>query len=359
MTINNNILNSLKGAKVLVTGSTGFKGSWLCTWLAEIGAQVTGFSLPAKSDAPLFDQLKLRDRIDQYDGDIRDFNSIKSVIEKTKPEAIIHLAAQALVRYGYQNPKGTFDTNVGGGINLLEALRNCSYVRALVFITSDKCYKNKEWIWGYRENDELGGTDPYSASKAAVENIFNGYYQSFIETNREMDAVTTRAGNVIGGGDLSPDRIVPDCIRALRTQAPIEVRNPVATRPWQHVLEPLSGYLTLTSEILKNPNNTRGAWNFGPNTENVRPVKELADLAINIWGSGSVSVQQDHSAPHESNLLMLSSDKAKTRLGWRPVWNFERCVTEAITWYQKVDSGQNPLDLTVAQISSYVSSSFE
>ena len=357
MTITPGILTGLKGTRILVTGSTGFKGSWLCTWLAEMGAEISGFSLPPKPDEPLFDQLRLRDRIDQHDGDIRDYNLINDVIKKTKPEAIIHLAAQALVRHGYQNPKETFDTNVGGGINLLEAVRNCPDVRALVFITSDKCYKNKEWIWGYRENDELGGPDPYSASKAAAENVFEGYYKSFLTTNRTLGAVTARAGNVIGGGDLSEDRIVPDCIRALRTKTPIKVRNPIATRPWQHVLEPLSGYLTLTAKILKNPNEISGAWNFGPNTENIRPVKELAELASEIWGSGSVNVQKDQFSPHESNLLMLSSDKAKSQLAWNPLWNFERCVAETINWYQRVDEGQNPLDLSLSQISSYISSS--
>ncbi len=352
--ITSTVLNSFKGVPVLVTGSTGFKGSWLCTWLTEIGAQVSGFALPPKPDAPLFDQLRLRDRIDQYDGDIRNYSLIKEVIEKTKPQAIIHLAAQSLVRHGYQKPKETFDTNVGGSINLLEAVRNSSDVRALVFITSDKCYKNKEWIWGYRENDELGGTDPYSASKSAAENVFEGYYQSFLKLNKNIGAVTARAGNVIGGGDLSKDRIVPDCIRALRAKTPIEVRNPVATRPWQHVLEPLSGYLTLTARIFENPDKITGPWNFGPNTENVRPVKELAEFASKIWGSGSVNVQPDHFAPHESNLLMLSSDKAKSLLAWSPLWGFERCVENTINWYQKIDNGENPLDLTRAQITSYV-----
>ena len=357
MTITPSTLKGLKGKRILVTGSTGFKGSWLCTWLTEMGAEVFGFALPPKPDAPLFDQLKLRHRIDQHDGDIRDYNLINEVIKKTKPEVIIHLAAQALVRQSYQNPKETFDTNVGGGINLLEAVRNCPDVRALVFITSDKCYKNKEWIWGYRENDELGGPDPYSASKAATENVFEGYYQSFLKTNRAIGAVTARAGNVIGGGDLSEDRIIPDCIRALRTKTPIKVRNPIATRPWQHVLEPLSGYLTLTARLLKNPNEISGSWNFGPNTEDVRPVKEVAELASKIWGFGSVNVQKDQSANRESNLLMLSSDKAKSQLAWHPLWNFERCVTKTIDWYQKVDKGQNPLDLTLSQISSYISGS--
>ena len=203
----------------------------------------------------------------------------------------------------------------------------------------------------------MEGADPYSASKAAAENVFEGYYQSFLKTNRNIGAVTTRAGNVIGGGDLSEDRIVPDCIRALRSEETIEIRSPAATRPWQHVLEPLSGYLTLTARILEKPEELIGAWNFGPNTENVRPVKELAELATEIWGKGSVKTHKDNSAPHESNLLMLSSDKAKSKVGWNPLWNFERCVTETVNWYQKLDGGENPLDLTLAQISPYVAKS--
>jgi CDP-glucose 4,6-dehydratase len=357
MTISSDTLNSLKGKRVLVTGSTGFKGSWLCTWLVEIGAIVYGFALPPKLGAPLFDQLQLGNRIDQHNGDIRNFSDIEDVIKQTRPEIIIHLAAQALVRRSYHNPKETFDTNIGGGINLLEAVRNSLDVKALVFITSDKCYRNKEWIWGYRENDEIGGPDPYSASKAAAENVFEGYYQSFLSDKDQFGAVTARAGNVIGGGDLSEDRIVPDCIRALRNENPIEVRNPLATRPWQHVLEPLSGYLTLAINILKSPAETTGAWNFGPNTENVRPVIELAEMATNIWGRGSVDILQDILAPHESNLLMLSSDKAKSQLAWQPLWNFERCVSETIEWYRKTDAGNDPLELTLAQISSYVSGS--
>ncbi len=359
MTISLNSLNKLKGKRVLVTGSTGFKGSWLCTWLIDLGANVSGFALPPKPDAPLFEQLKLDSRIAQYNGDIRQYDSINNVIEKTKPEIIIHLAAQALVRHGYQNPKETFDTNIGGSINLLESVRNCNNVRALIFITSDKCYKNKEWLWGYRENDELGGQDPYSASKAATENVFEGYYQSFLKEKKNIGAVTTRAGNVIGGGDLSSNRIVPDCVRAIKGRYPIEIRNPGATRPWQHVLEPLSGYLTLAAKILENSESIKGSWNFGPDTENVHSVEDLARFAVKVWGEGSVKITEEPTSPHESNLLMLSSDKAKSQLAWRPVWNFERCVTETIDWYKNVDDGKNPIDLTMAQISSYISDSEE
>jgi len=343
-----------KGKRVLVTGSTGFKGSWLCTWLTELGANVSGLALPPAEDAPLFDQLKLRDRVDQHDGDIRDLNFVQRVLDRTEPEIVIHLAAQALVRLSYDVPKDTLDTNIGGGINLLEAIRKCDAVKALVFITSDKCYRNKEWDWGYRENDELGGPDPYSASKAAAELVFATYHESFFQQREGFQAATTRAGNVIGGGDFSKDRIIPDCIRALKDNKPIVVRNPISTRPWQHVMEPLSGYLAVAEYLLAGNGEGRPSWNFGPDAENVRTVKELADKAVDIWGSGSVDVQINRNAPHEAKLLMLISDKAKSILGWRPRWDFNEAVSQTIQWYKDVDAGEDPLEVTRSQIAAYM-----
>jgi len=348
--------STFAGRKVLVTGSTGFKGSWLCTWLKELGAEVSGLALPPEPDAPLFDQLKLRERIDQHDGDIRDFDFVKSVFDKVRPEVVIHLAAQALVRLSYDIPKGTLDTNIGGGINLLEAIRGCESVKALVFITSDKCYRNKEWDWGYRENDELGGPDPYSASKAAAELVFATYHEAYFQKRDGFQAATTRAGNVIGGGDFSKDRIIPDCIRALKNGDPIIVRNPVSTRPWQHVMEPLSGYLAVAEFLLAGNGEDRPSWNFGPDTENVRTVKELAETAVEVWGSGTVDVQIDPNAPHEAKLLMLISDKAKSLLGWRPRWDFSQAVTQTVDWYKQVENGTDPLEVTRTQIESYMGS---
>ncbi|PIW30991.1 MAG: CDP-glucose 4,6-dehydratase [Rhodospirillales bacterium CG15_BIG_FIL_POST_REV_8_21_14_020_66_15] len=345
--------SQLKGRRVLVTGSTGFKGSWLCAWLTDLGAEVTGLALPPKEDAPLYGQLRLADRIDQHFVDIRDYAAVAGLLERAAPEVIIHLAAQALVRRSYAEPMETFHTNVTGGINLLEAVRLTPSVRCLVFITSDKCYRNKEWEHGYHEDDVLGGPDPYSASKGAVELVFSGYQDSFFRARDGLIAATARAGNVIGGGDMAMDRIVPDCIRALRAGKPVVVRNPTATRPWQHVLEPLSGYLTLAVRQLADDDTAAGAWNFGPDPENVRPVQELAETAVGAWGAGEVRVQRDPDAPHEATLLMLDSTKAKQGLGWRPRWDFTSGITRTVDWYRAVDGGADPVDVTRRQIAEY------
>jgi len=343
-----------KGRRVLVTGSTGFKGSWLCTWLLHLGANVSGFALPPTEDAPLFDQLNLRDRIDQHDGDIRDLETVHAMMAVTKPEIVFHLAAQPLVRYSYDEPKETFDTNVAGAVNLMEAIREGDTVKALVFVTSDKAYRNKEWIWGYRENDELGGHDPYSASKAAAELVFASYQGSFFKNRPNFAAASVRAGNVIGGGDMSLDRIVPDCIRAVRNDDEIVLRNPQSTRPWQHVLEPLSGYMAVAAGLLSDPENTIGAWNFGPDVENVRTVEELTQTAIEVWGAGSLRVERDANQPHEANLLMLNSDKAKSELGWRVHWDFEAAVINTVSWYKRVHDGEDPIAVTDEQLDAFV-----
>lgn len=343
-----------KGKRILVTGSTGFKGSWLCTWLLHLGAEVSGLALPPEPDAPLFNQLRLRDRIDQYDGDIRDMDTVREMLKATQPEVIFHLAAQPLVRYSYDEPKLTFDTNVSGAVNLLDAIRGEACVKALVFVTSDKAYRNKEWVWGYRENDELGGHDPYSASKAAAELVFAGYQDSFFMKRSDFAAASVRAGNVIGGGDMSKDRIVPDCIRAFINNDEIVLRNPQSTRPWQHVLEPLSGYMAVAAGLLNDPENARGAWNFGPDAENVRTVEELTETAISVWGGGNLCVERDASQPHEANLLMLNSDKAKSNLGWRVHWDFTAAVTNTVSWYKRVHDGEDPIFVTDEQIEAFV-----
>ena len=342
-----------KGRQILVTGSTGFKGSWLSAWLADLGAQVTGLALAPAADAPLFDQLRLRERIDQHFVDVRDFSAVTELVDRCAPEIIIHLAAQALVRRSYAEPLETFHTNVTGGINLLEAVRLQPSVRSLVFITSDKCYRNMEWERGYHEDDRLGGPDPYSASKGAAELVFTGYQESFFRTRPGLIAATARAGNVIGGGDMSLDRIVPDCIRALRAGDPVVLRNPSATRPWQHVLEPLSGYLTLAARQIAGDETAAGAWNFGPDAENVRPVQDLAETAVAVWGTGEVRVQQDPNAPHEATLLMLDSGKAKDALGWHPRWDFTTGIANTVEWYQAVDGGADPVDVTRSQTAVY------
>jgi len=343
----------LRDSRILVTGTTGFKGSWLGTWLADLGAKVVGFALPPEADAPLFQQLKLPDRIDQHYGDVRDKAAVDAVFAKARPDIVIHMAAQALVRKSYAEPKETFDVNIGGSVNILEAARATSSIRSLVFVTSDKCYRNKEWIWGYRENDELGGSDPYSASKACAELVFASYQDSFFAAGSSLVAAAARAGNVIGGGDFSADRIVPDCIRALSGNRAITLRNPNSVRPWQHVLEPLSGYLQLAQWLLSKPDIARGSWNFGPDAENVRTVEELASLAVRHWGSGEIKSEIVAGAPHEAGLLMIDAAKAKIRLGWRPRWNFDQAVANTVNWYRQVHDGADPLAVTRAQIADY------
>ena len=347
-------LGSLRGRRVLVTGSTGFKGSWLSSWLVGLGADVRGFALPAPAEAPLFGLLRLEARIHQTYGDIRDPTAILGALHEHQPEAVIHLAAQALVRTSYEAPRATFETNVMGGVNLIEAIRATPSVKALVFITSDKCYRNKEWAWAYRENDELGGADPYSASKAAAEIVFQCYQDSFLGKEPGLVAATTRAGNVIGGGDRARDRIVPDCVHAVETGTPIRLRNPNATRPWQHVLEPVSGYLLLAARMLGGERGLAGAWNLAPNVENVRTVREVAERIVARFGAGAVVAAPDAQAPHEAQLLMLSSDKAKTQLGWRPRWDFATAVDRTVDWYRGVAAGEDAVALTERQIAAYV-----
>ena len=342
-----------RGRRVLVTGSTGFKGGWLCAWLTELGAEVHGLALGPEPGAPLFEQLRLGQRITQHDQDLRDAEATAATVAAIEPELVLHLAAQALVRRGYAEPRLTFETNLGGGVNLLEAVRATPSVRALVFITSDKCYRNREWSWGYRENDQLGGPDPYSASKAAAELVFAAYQESFFRKRPGFAAATARAGNVIGGGDWSCDRIVPDCVRALIAGRPIVLRHPDATRPWQHVLEPLSGYLALGAALLAGDSRAVGAWNFGPDVDAVRPVRALAEAAVAIWGQGQVRIEPQPDAPHEAGLLMLNNDKAKTLLGWRPRWSFEQALAHTFNWYREVGAGADPLAATRRDLAAY------
>lgn len=346
----------IKGKKVLVTGHTGFKGSWLTTWLLWHGAEVTGYALPPEGERCHFNLLGLAERIRHVEGDVRDLGALQRTFDEAQPEFVFHLAAQALVRASYQDPKSTFDANVGGAVNLLEAVRACDAVKTLVFITSDKCYRNHEWVWGYRETDELGGDDPYSASKAAAELVFASYRKSFFAKRPGFTAATARAGNVIGGGDFAKDRIIPDCIRALENGQPITVRNPDATRPWQHVLEPLSGYMALARALASGTAGSISGegWNFGPDKVSNRTVGELVERVIGTWGSGEMIVDRPPDAPHECRLLHLNCDKADSELGWRPTWDFGRGTDETTLWYQQVLAGGSPAwDVTNGQIAAY------
>ena len=341
-----------EGRRVFVTGDTGFKGSWLCIALKELGADVTGYALPPAGERDQFRAAHLDRLVRHHNGDVRDTDHLTRVFSGSAPEVVFHLAAQPLVRVSYDDPKTTFDTNIGGTINILEMVRCSPQVRALVVITSDKCYRNNEWIWGYRENDALGGDDPYSASKAAAELVFTAYAASFFQ-NQRLGAATVRAGNVIGGGDWSPARIVPDCIRALETGEPVVLRNPESTRPWQHVLEPVCGYLLLGARLLQDPRRHSGSWNFGPRPERARTVRELAEKIIESWGYGSVKVANNPEAPYEAGLLQLNCDKARIELGWEARWDFSTAARETGLWYRRFVAGESPLELSREQIHRY------
>lgn len=341
------------GKRVFVTGHTGFKGTWLTFLLREMGAEVMGYALPPDPARSHFAMLDLGSRIGHVVGDIRDAAALSAALDQFQPEYVFHLAAQALVRRSYDDPVETFSTNVAGSVNILEAVRKCASVRSLVFITSDKCYENVEWVWGYRENDRLGGHDPYSASKAAAEIVFSAYARSFFVARPQLGAATTRAGNVIGGGDWSADRIVPDCIRAIESGAPIRLRNPGATRPWQHVLEPLGGYLLLGACLREAPGTFAGSWNFGPSTDEVRTVEEVAGSMIRHLGRGRIEIEGSQNHQHEARLLQLSCDKARQLLGWSPRWHVEKTLEATAQWYGAVLAGKDAPAVTRQQIRDY------
>jgi len=342
------------GKRVLVTGHTGFKGSWLALWLKELGADVSGIALAPEYEGSHFELLGLDREIRHTIGDIRDLDALARAAQDVQPDIVFHLAAQALVRRSYDDPKTTFDTNVGGSVSVLEVVRHCDSVQALVIITSDKAYLNKEWPWGYRENDELGGHDPYSASKAGAEMACMAYRHAFFERRHELGVATTRAGNVIGGGDWADDRIIPDCMRALRDGRPIKLRHPIATRPWQHVLDPLNGYLQLAAALLREPKRYSGSWNFGPELEKSLNVREVAEHAVSLWGSGHVEESPETDAPFEHRLLQLSIDKAKLDLGWRPRWSSVAAIEQTVDWYRRVNAGETAATVSVSQIQAFM-----
>jgi CDP-glucose 4,6-dehydratase len=353
MTNMNEIFKTFSGRRVFITGHTGFKGSWLAFLLHEVGADVMGFALPPTGEINHFDLLGLEKKIKHVVGDIRNVSLVANTMKEFQPEYVFHLAAQALVRPSYEDPATTFSTNVTGSVNLLDAVRNCESVRSLVYITSDKCYENVEWIWGYRENDQLGGRDPYSASKAAAEIVFSSYERSFFEKRSLLGAATTRAGNVIGGGDWAIDRIIPDCIRAIEADEPIRLRNPGATRPWQHVLEPLAGYLLLSARLYEEPKRWIGSWNFGPSTQEVRTVQNVAEIIIKHMGKGRIEIFEPPTLLHEARLLQLNCDKAHQLLGWYPRWNSAQTLEATAVWYKTVLNGGNAEEITRTQLHEF------
>ena len=354
----------LRDKRVLVTGHTGFKGSWLATWLHLLGARVTGLALPPESEEDHFVQLQLPQYIEHIEGDIRDVDVVQSVMRDAQPEFVFHLAAQPLVRRSYDEPKLTFDTNVGGSVNVLEAIRATDSVRVAIMVSTDKCYRSREWAWGYRENDELGGSCPYSASKACAELVLSSYQKSFFDNADGPRIGSVRAGNVIGGGDWAEDRIVPDSIRALRSNNEIVLRNPNAVRPWQHVLEPLGGYLLLATKLYGDSSGRYvGSWNFGPDKmaeshgfEGDLTVGRLVETVTESWGADENTVANNGEDAHrpETSCLRLNCDKAYYQLGWRPLWDFGRTVAHTVSWYKNWLQGHDAWDLTTGQIAEYM-----
>jgi len=344
-------LSVYRGRTVLITGHTGFKGSWLALWLAKLGAKVVGISLDEGNSDGIFQRAALQKKVTHMIGDIRNGEFIKNMVALHQPEIVFHLAAQPLVRESYEQPAATFHTNVLGTVHVLEAIRNSPNVKAAIMITSDKCYKNKGWVWGYREQDELGGHDPYSASKACAEMVIDSYINSFFQQANHQAIASVRAGNVIGGGDWAKDRIVPDCMRALLDGKTISLRNPRATRPWQHVLEPLSGYLLLGSQLWHNRDRI-GSWNFGPDLHSIVPVQELVEKIIHSWGTGSWEQVDDTNTKHEAHLLSLDYSKAKFMLQWTPRLTMDQTITMTVDWYKNFHT-QDVYALCAKQIDFY------
>jgi CDP-glucose 4,6-dehydratase len=342
---------------VWLSGATGFKGSWLAEWLLLLGARVHGYSLPPETTPALFHQLQLAGRITDETNDVRDPVAVRKSIETVQPDFVFHLAAQSLVRLSYEQPVETYTTNVMGTIHVMEALRGLEKPCAAVLITTDKCYENREWLYGYREEDPLGGYDPYSSSKAAAEIAIAAWRRSFFN-NHPVKIASARAGNVIGGGDWAKHRIVPDCIRALQKNQSILVRNPDSTRPWQHVLEPLSGYLRLAACLAQPATGNRqlaSAFNFGPAHESNRTVKELVTEVLKYW-PGKWKDKSDAKAAHEAKLLQLGTDKASALLGWSPVWNFSSAIEFTMHWYRRAGKKSAPAmfqKLTTSQSRKY------
>lgn len=343
-----------RGKRVLLTGHSGFKGGWFTTWLHRLGAEVTGISLPPPNTPNLFSLAEIARYCDSYFCDIRDAAALASIVKRTRPEIVFHLAAQSLVRASYRQPVETFSTNVLGTVHLLDALRGLDSVRVAVMITTDKVYRNNEWYWPYREDDVLGGHDPYSASKAACEMVIESYRNAYL-AEQGVALASARAGNVIGGGDWSQDRLIPDAVRAWQTGEALQVRNPQAVRPWQHVLEPLWGYLRLAESLAASP-GISGAYNFGPATDDVATVREVVTLAQSAYGSGSVDFG-DVEGPHEAGWLALEIAKADTILGVRPRWSLSQAIERTMAWYRLQRGGASARDLCLRDLAVFEASS--
>lgn len=348
------------GKKVFITGHTGFKGSWLSLWLSSLGANVTGYALTPPTQPSLFELCSIDQCITSVIGDVRDGEKLTQIMQEVQPEIVIHMAAQPLVRDSYKNPVDTYAINVMGTVNLLEAVRQCKSVKAVVNVTTDKCYENKEWQWGYRENEPMGGYDPYSNSKGCSELVTASYRNSFFNSN-EYDKhgvaiASARAGNVIGGGDWAAERLIPDCINALLNNEKIMIRNPNAIRPWQHVLEPLSGYLILAQKLYVDGVAVAEGWNFGPNDSDAKPVEWIVQKMCEHWGKNATYKVDGGVHPHEAHYLKLDCSKAKMRLDWYPKWNLEYALEKIIDWVQAYNEKADMRDICLKQINDYTKS---
>jgi CDP-glucose 4,6-dehydratase len=344
------------GKRVLITGHTGFKGSWLTLWLQSLGAQVSGFALQPPTQPSLFELAGVAQGINDQRGDLRDLGALLELIAETRPQIVLHLAAQPLVREAYRDPLGTYSSNVMGTLNLLEAIRQIGGVRACVLVTTDKVYANQEWLWPYRENEPLGGHDPYSSSKACCELLAQSYAASFFPAQRYAEhglaLATARAGNVLGGGDFAPERLIPDVLKAWSANEPVTLRYPQAVRPWQHALEPLAGYLLLAAGLYEQGPALGGAWNFGPGEGDMCSVGEVVELLARRWPRGP-GIRIEPSELHEAGLLRLDSSRAHQLLGWKPRWSLQQCLEHTLDWHLAWKSGKNMREMTLAQLNLY------
>ena len=349
-----------RNKKVFLTGHTGFKGAWLSLWLQHLGAEVTGFALKPPSNPSFYDVTDISKNMVSIEGDVRDFNALKEALVNSNAEIVFHLAAQSLVRLSYENPIETYSTNIMGTVNLLEAVRNCSSVRSVVNITTDKCYENKEWLWSYRENEPLGGYDPYSSSKACSELVTSSFTNSFFNPKSyEIHGVaiaTARAGNVIGGGDWSKDRLIPDILNSVINKQPVKLRNPRSVRPWQHVLEPLDGYLKLAQKLYEAGGEYSSAWNFGPKEEDAKSVGWVCIRLLEMMGAPlSYETLGEADAPHEAHILKLNISKAMELLGWQPKTSILQGISMVANWTKEFNRGADMLEFSLNQIFEYES----
>ena len=345
--------NFWKDKKVFITGHTGFKGAWLSLWLQDCGAILTGYALAPNTKPNLFEAALVSDGMESIIGDIRDLEKITKAISDCSPDIVIHMAAQPLVRLSYRNPVDTYSINVMGTVNLFEAVRNTASVKAVINVTTDKCYENKEWIWGYRENEPMGGHDPYSNSKGCSELVTSAYRESFFNYSGSAKIASARAGNVIGGGDWAEDRLIPDIFKSFENNDLVLIRNPSATRPWQHVLEPLSGYLTLAEKLYLHGDEFAEAWNFGPEDRDVMPVRAIIEYLTKQWGNNASWVHDESEQPHEAQLLKLDISKANKSLEWAPKWSLFKALDSIVEWHQNWIDGSDIKKITLKQIHEY------